>query len=334
MKYSVRRACLIVVSAVMPAVIAVTALPYRSVALASSHAPNAHLLSLNEAAYWDLVRASREAVKKLGGAPQAHIQQELAGLAGKWQAVTTVEMEDGLLVPIDNGYLLGYLQAETPDLTKITEILDTLLAAHAAFPRRLFSIGDLDALHQVLSRPEFQWPEKAPNPLNEWFQRLVNRILHWLDRGQISVPALPLLPMIASIMLVLILIWVFRTLFNDLVGEAHLNGEVGGDDEPLDSQAAFEKAQAVSRGGDYRSAVRYLYLSSLLLLDERDILRYDRSKTNREYLRSVSNSPELAGPLSEVIEVFDDVWYGYHSLGEDSFKHYSQRVEELKEKWQ
>jgi hypothetical protein len=67
-------------------------------------------------------------------------------------------------------------------------------------------------------------------------------------------------------------------------------------------------------------------------MDERGVLRYDRSKTNREYLRSVANSPELAKPLEEVIEVFDNVWYGYHPLEEESFKHYSARVEELKEK--
>jgi hypothetical protein len=30
--------------------------------------------------------------------------------------------------------------------------------------------------------------------------------------------------------------------------------------------------------------------------------------------------------------VFDNVWYGYHSLEEESFKHYSARVEELKGK--
>ena len=134
------------------------------------------------------------------------------------------------------------------------------------------------------------------------------------------------------ILLVAILFFVFRTLFVDFIKEAQLNGEESGENELLTSESAFNKAQSLSRGGDYRSAVRYLYLSSLLLMDERGVLRYDRSKTNREYLRSVANSPELAKPLEEVIEVFDNVWYGYHSLEEESFKHYSDRVEELKDK--
>ena len=125
---------------------------------------------------------------------------------------------------------------------------------------------------------------------------------------------------------------------NDKVGddsvEAHavVVALIGEEDEIITSKAAFAKAQKLSRTGDYRSAVRYLYLSALLIMDERGVLRYDRSKTNREYLRSVTDTPELAKPLGEVIEVFDDVWYGYHDLEEDTFKRYSNRVEELKEK--
>ena len=130
-----------------------------------------------------------------------------------------------------------------------------------------------------------------------------------------------------------ILAYVFRGLFADLVAEARLNGN-GNQDEVLTSEAAFQRAQSLSRGRDFRSAVRYLYLSSLLLLDERGLLRYDRTRTNREVLHPVADKPELAQPLSEVVDVFDNVWYGYHELDEDRFKHYSDRVKELKDKKQ
>jgi hypothetical protein len=139
---------------------------------------------------------------------------------------------------------------------------------------------------------------------------------------------------LAVILLVLILAYIFRGLFADMITDAHLTGDGNSGDEILTAEAAFQRAQTLSRGGEYRSAVRYLYLSSLLLLDERGLLRYDRTRTNREYLRTVSDSPELVQPLTEVIEVFDNVWYGYHELDEASFKHYSDRVEELKEKKQ
>jgi hypothetical protein len=67
-------------------------------------------------------------------------------------------------------------------------------------------------------------------------------------------------------------------------------------------------------------------------LDEQGVMRYDRSRTNREYLRSVSSRPELAAPLHDVIEVFDRVWYGFQKVDENTYKSYVEHVEELREK--
>ncbi len=275
-------------------------------------------------------------MEQLKELPQEKIKENLAALAKEWEAITEVEI-DGKIVPVDNGYLVNALTADEPDLEKIAGLLDALLSAHKEYPRKVFSTGNVTSLNVILSRPEFQWLEQAPNPVDNWFQKLWDRFNEWLNKilgdRQITIPVDTMaISVFAFIFLAVILIYVFRTLFVDFMSEARMNSEEDGESEPLTSEAAFEKAQALSRGGDYRSAVRYLYLSSLLLMDERGVLRYDRSKTNREYLRSVANSPELAKPLEEVIEVFDNVWYGYHPLEEESFKHYSARVEELKEK--
>jgi hypothetical protein len=290
--------------------------------------------------YWDLVGHSRQVVDNVKGLPSDKIREALSGLTGQWGQIHDVRLDDGQLIAVDNSYLLALLGSGTPDLVRIETVLDQLQTAHKTYPSKIFTTADLAALQEILSRPDFQWREESPNPIGEWFQNLWDRFNRWLESifgggqgtGQNGGVVIDPLSMLASILLVLILLYVFRTLFVDFVGEAQVNDQNDGSEELLTSGTAFSKAQALSRGGDYRSAVRYLYLSSLLLLDERGLLRFDRSKTNHEYLRSVANSPELAGPLEEVIEVFDDVWYGYHSLDEDSFRHYSDRVEELKEK--
>ncbi|MBI5964974.1 MAG: DUF4129 domain-containing protein [Chloroflexi bacterium] len=294
------------------------------------------LTSTREDDYWVLVQSSRDAVTHLKGSSDEKVKESLSSLAREWESITEVEM-DGQVVAVDNKYLLTILSADKPDLDQISGLLDALLAAHEKYPNKVFSTADIEPLDVILARPEFQWPEQAPNPINEWLQKLWNDFNRWLNSifgdRQITIPIdSVILSVLASIILAVVLIYVFRTLFVDLMKEAQLNGAEGAESEPLTSEAAFEKAQVLSRGGDYRSAVRYLYLSSLLLMDERGVLRYDRSKTNHEYLRSVANSPELAGPLEEVVEVFDNVWYGYHTLEEETFKHYSARVEELKEK--
>ncbi|HEX6033595.1 MAG TPA: DUF4129 domain-containing protein, partial [Anaerolineales bacterium] len=102
--------------------------------------------------------------------------------------------------------------------------------------------------------------------------------------------------------------------------------------EALTSTGALKRAETLSMQGDYRNAIRYLYLSSLLVLDEQGLLRYDRSRTNREYLRSVSSKPELAKPLHDVIDVFDRVWYGFEKVDEQTYQSYVRHVDELREK--
>ena len=68
-----------------------------------------------------------------------------------------------------------------------------------------------------------------------------------------------------------------------------------------------------------------------MLAEERQLLRYDRSKTNREYLRSVAGHPELADVLKEVVDVFDRVWYGYQSLDRATFETYRNRIADLRQ---
>ncbi len=285
--------------------------------------------------YWQLVDQSRQAVANLKGQSAEKVRAGLDDLALRWEAVKAVRLENGEVIPLDNSFILSALRAEKPDLNNLGKLLAALRAAREDYPAAQFTAKDIQPVKEILSRPEFQWKEQEPNPINEWIQKLWDRIAKWLDKiiPDVSLPDVDLSPL-AVILLVLVLLYAFRGLFVDLISDARLNGNGETGDEVLTAESAFQRAQSLSRGGDYRSAVRYLYLSSLLLLDERGLLRYDRTRTNREYLRTVSDSPELAQPLSEVIEVFDNVWYGYHELDEASFKHYSDRVEELKEKKQ
>jgi hypothetical protein len=288
---------------------------------------------LTETQYWVLVQESREEIVRLKNASEEEISRGMEQLAARWEAVTEVEV-DGKKIPVNHSYLTGMMRAVPPDLVKLDAFLGSMLDAQRTAPVGVFAPSDLVPLTHILSRPEFQWAESAPNPVSNWIQKILDAINLWLNRVldvTFNVAGSDLTAAIMAVILAAILFFVFRTLFADFMNEVQLTPE-SSEEEPLTSEAAFAKAQQLSRGGDYRAAVRYLYLSTLLILDERGVMRYHRSRTNREYLRSLANSPELSGPLAEVIDVFDNVWYGYHSLEEESFKHFSDRVEELKEK--
>ncbi len=138
------------------------------------------------------------------------------------------------------------------------------------------------------------------------------------------------LTVVGAIVLAIVLLYATRGILEEFAAaeEGPFGGEFGA--ELLTSESAFRQAQTLSGTGDYRSAVRYLYLSSLLILDERNLLRYDRSLTNREYLGSIADRPELAITLREVIDVFDRVWYGFQPLDEEAYNLYVARVNELR----
>jgi hypothetical protein len=134
----------------------------------------------------------------------------------------------------------------------------------------------------------------------------------------------------AVIIFLVSLYFISRNLSRNLVRNAQLAVDDEGN-ELLSSAGALQRAQTLSTQGDYRTAIRYLYLSSLLTLDEQGLLRYDRSRTNREYLRSIASKPALANPLSSVIDLFDRVWYGFEEVDEKTYQSYVTHVEKLRE---
>jgi len=288
-------------------------------------------------AYWEMVGNTQQALTKMEAlsAPQGEIRRQLDDQAAAWEKVTAVEFPDQSAVVVDSSYLVAELRVDPPDVKHLKNLLDALLQAHAQYPQEVFTVQDVDPLKEILARPEFQWESQTSEAPN-WLQKLLNAFFDLLERLAFGVQntiyygRVPLL-VGAAILLILSLFYISRRLSRNLVREAELAAEGGEDESLLTSKGALQRAQTLSTQGDYRNAIRYLYLSSLLVLDERGLMRYDRSRTNREYLRSVSSRPQLANPLRDVIDVFDKVWYGFESVDEQTYQSYLKHVDELRE---
>ena len=97
--------------------------------------------------------------------------------------------------------------------------------------------------------------------------------------------------------------------------------------EPTSTTQALEQAVALADDGDLRSAMRQLYLATLLLLDERGILSFDRTLTNREIVGALRPLPELAQALQPVVNAYDPVWYGRKPIDNLQFEDFRQRIE-------
>jgi hypothetical protein len=195
----------------------------------------------------------------------------------------------------------------------------------------------MDVLKAVMAQPQFQWTQTAqrPNPIQEWLDDLGRRFQEWLlslipDEYQAYLDLNSLFSIIGGLVLLVIIFFVLRGVLLSIVEDTELNPDDDALGEVITAEGALQRARDVSETGDYRTAVRFLYLSTLLFLEEHGMLRYDRSRTNREYLGSIRHKPELAAIFRDVVEVFDRVWYGYHSLDKNSFDHYAARVAEIR----
>jgi hypothetical protein len=113
------------------------------------------------------------------------------------------------------------------------------------------------------------------------------------------------------------------------------------DEEPLprpDERSAAElwrRAEVAARDGNFRQALRWLYLAVLFLLDSRQVLHFEPTRTNGEYLRQLRQSeqaPEaLRRPFKDLTNRFDVSWYGEAPLGEVEYRELYRLAEAVRE---
>ncbi len=154
------------------------------------------------------------------------------------------------------------------------------------------------------------------------------------DPSAVSAPALT---WIAWIAIGAGLLWIVYMLIHAFLDREAKNAkqsdaEDAADDDPAASLDALPARVAPAKGGlldearrqyeagNYKAAIVYLYSYELLKLDQNQMLRLARGKTNREYLRELAGRPELYGILAKTLVPFEDVFFGEHELSRERFE--------------
>lgn len=246
--------------------------------------------------------------------------------------VTSVQLSDGTQLSVDNHWLQAEIQKSEPDFTLLSDRLGALVDALAQ-PASMAPADARARLQQILTNPPFQISQPSqPSWLRQfldWFGRVLERLLSPVgETAQNSSGAITWsVALIGGLLLTAVIGYLLLGLRRTMVRDANLAS-----DDPeanMTAKVAFDQASTLARGGDYRAAVRYLYLAALLRLDERGLLRYDRALTNREYLEQVRDNPALQERLRPVVATFDQAWYGHAPLDETAFAAYRTQVEAL-----
>ncbi len=298
-------------------------------------------------------RAARAQLDGAGSTPVtlaqyvASLQSAQAILAGAEDEETALaaaraELDTAAQVLLPSGALItvapllgegGQELAAADALQRIATALGQLEAAD-----RDDTAARLDALARVLAGPQFNagesWFDAFWRWLSEWWERLFPERqsspaataaeqragdLIWSGIGVVGVIAL-----------VLLLAYWLRGFLGSFIGGAEFPaGDAGADDLPQTPAEARRRAAGLAAGGDFRNAVRNLYLSALLTLEQNGLVPADRSLTNREMLGRVPADHPVRSHLQPVVETFDDVWYGVHEPDDRTYRAYTHSIDEL-----
>jgi len=212
------------------------------------------------------------------------------------------------------------------------------------------------AFHDVLSSPEYRYAPPQPSFIERQWKRFTDKlsdIWEWLKRHftphrsdtKLS-GALAILPTIIYILLavgLLVLIgygaaalaqWIVqrRTAGPSRRKKAKVEDVVIEPEESAQTEpdAWIRAAQAYLAAGELRKAYRAVFIAVLVRLDHIGAIRFERSKTNGEYVRSLMSRPPLLALVRPVARDFDARWYGGLQISEDDYHRALRAYEDVR----
>ena len=86
---------------------------------------------------------------------------------------------------------------------------------------------------------------------------------------------------------------------------------------------------------DPRLALRAMYLASLSLLGEKDLIVITKSKSNTEYVKDLERHAHAFPEILEIFKVnvlsFEKSWYGMYKVNRSTLQTFRTNVERIKE---
>lgn len=196
-----------------------------------------------------------------------------------------------------------------------------------------------EQIDQILSSGEFAEPGNTGilDRIGEYIKNALDSIKDWLNmlqmpdikgnyfEGQNLQRGFPALKFMGIIIVAAIVISVAVVLYKNL---RTLRAVKEKEDALIlrilkDSDTAEAKALAFFNGGEYGQGLRFLYLSLLLKLNELNIIRIDKSKTNNQYLKEAYISAFSGYDMVyEFTKAFNECWYGGKNASRESFEYW------------
>jgi hypothetical protein len=176
---------------------------------------------------------------------------------------------------------------------------------------------DKDFQYDSLREPAENVLQRWWNSFWLWFWSKVNAIMQ-TKKGRITFYTVSIL--LAAAVLVFFVMKVMGLSSGSIFGRNTKNGLAYSISDDDIHKISFDEAiQNAVDNGNYRLALRLLYLQSLKNLSDRGYINWAIDKTNRDYINEVATRPWF-GLFKMLTHTFEYAWYGEMNVERDNFQ--------------
>lgn len=127
--------------------------------------------------------------------------------------------------------------------------------------------------------------------------------------------ALLMLALLALMAAIFFVIRMIRSAKNEPTNKAALN-EVRLEHIASIGLSEFDKEiHKYLENGDFKPAFRWRFLKLLKRLEDKNLIQFERNKTNKDYYHELSTQVSLHQAFGELCLNFDPIWYGHKTIG-------------------
>ena len=184
-----------------------------------------------------------------------------------------------------------------------------------------------DALTKILQTAEFKQIQQF-NSLANIFQKFLERFFNANPNIDINWVYLLIrvVVILAGGILLFYLIRLITPFWKMTTADVIAQQNQASDSILLGVEELLAEAQRKANQGKYRQALRDMYLSLLLEMDRLTLIRYKKTKTNRDYLLEIRQTDaSKEAYFKAMITLFEYKWYGLENCNSEDY----QRGKEL-----
>jgi hypothetical protein len=146
------------------------------------------------------------------------------------------------------------------------------------------------------------WEKRAPSE-RSWFDRMMSAL-----SGSVALKFILYSLLVAAIIFALYQVMVVNNFF--ILSRAKRNRKVKGEtvDESINENLDEKIKEAIDKK-NYRHAIRFMYLKTLKVLSDNNLIMLHAKSTNQDYIRQLYNYNNL-GQFRQLTRIYEYVWYG------------------------